>query len=88
MQETTPASALVIDASTFLTHWQGHRGLTRRVIAAFPEPELSRFSVGEMRPFSAIALELADIASVIEEMWPTTRSIIAARVTSTCARWA
>jgi len=76
MQETTtPASALVIDANTFLTHWQGHRGLTRRLIAAFPEPELSRFSVGGMRPFSAMALELSDIASagvrgIATREWP------------------
>ncbi len=63
MPSTTSAPAPVIDSHAFLTHWQGHRGLTRRVIAAFPEPELSRFSLGGMRPFSVMALELADIAS-------------------------
>jgi uncharacterized damage-inducible protein DinB len=74
-QTTTQAATLVIDATTFLTHWQGHRGLTRRLIAAFPEPELSQFSLGGMRPFSTMALELADIASagvrgIATREWP------------------
>jgi uncharacterized damage-inducible protein DinB len=38
-------------------HWQGHRRVTRRVIAAFPETELFEFSVGGMRTFSELALE-------------------------------
>jgi uncharacterized damage-inducible protein DinB len=72
---TTLTSTPLIDSQTFLTHWQGHRGLTRRLIAAFPEPELSTFSVGGMRPFSAMALELADIASagvrgIATREWP------------------
>lgn len=46
----------------FLAHWQGHRGLTRRVIAAFPEDQLFSFSIGGMRPFFAMAMEFCGMA--------------------------
>ena len=45
-----------------LAHWQGHRRLTRRVIDAFPEDKLFSFSVGGMRPFGALALEMITMA--------------------------
>lgn len=45
-----------------LAHWQGHRGLTRKTIEAFPEKELFSFSIGAMRPFSAMVMELLGIA--------------------------
>lgn len=54
-----------------LSHWQGHRRLTRRVIEAFPEDELFAFSVGGMRPFGQLAGELLGIAV------PMTREIAA-----------
>jgi uncharacterized damage-inducible protein DinB len=41
-----------------LEHWQGHRRVTRRVIDAFPEDKLFTFSIGGMRPFGVLALEL------------------------------
>lgn len=53
---STPASAITPEA--FLAHWQGHRRLTRRVIAAFPADEFSTLSIGGMRPFSALASEM------------------------------
>jgi len=53
---------LVVDSQMFLNHWQGHRRLTRRTLAAFPESALFTFSLGGMRPFSAMAFELIDIA--------------------------
>ena len=43
-------------------HWNGHRGLTRRVIEAFPEKELFSYSIGGMRPFSEMVMELVRIA--------------------------
>lgn len=45
-----------------LAHWQGHRRLTRRVIEAFPDDRLFTYSVGGMRPFGALALELLAMA--------------------------
>jgi len=38
-------------------HWQGHRGLTRKVIEAFPEEALFNHSVGGMRPFATLTME-------------------------------
>lgn len=57
-----PPPALVITPDELLRHWQGHRALTRRVIEAFPEPELFDFSVGGMRPFSVLAMEFIGMA--------------------------
>ena len=56
----TPASFITPDA--LLEHWQGHRRLTRRVIEAFPEDQLFRFSIGGMRTFGELAMELASMA--------------------------
>ena len=48
-----------ITPDALLEHWQGHRRLTRRVIEAFPEDQLFTFSVGGMRTFGELALEIA-----------------------------
>ncbi len=37
MSDTNHRPASSITAEGLLEHWQGHRRLTRRVIAAFPE---------------------------------------------------
>ena len=55
-------STLFISAEALLDHWQGHRRLTRRVIDAFPDDKLFTFSVGGMRPFGALALEMITMA--------------------------
>jgi uncharacterized damage-inducible protein DinB len=57
--ESTP----FITPDALLAHWQGHRRLTRRVIDAFPEDRLFRFSVGGMRPFGALAMEIITMAA-------------------------
>jgi uncharacterized damage-inducible protein DinB len=54
-----------LTAETLLDHWQGHRRLTRRMIEAFPEDKIHSFSVGGMRPFSALAMELLQIAAPV-----------------------
>src|ERR1700732_204314 len=51
-----------ITPDALLTHWQGHRRLTRRVIDAFPDDKLFGFSVGGMRPFGALAMEMVTMA--------------------------
>ena len=48
----------LITPAQLLEAWQGHRRLTRRVIEAFPEESLFKFSVGGMRPFSTLAMEM------------------------------
>ena len=45
-----------------LENWLGHRRLTRRVIAAFPEKDFTEFSIGGMRPFAKMVSELLGIA--------------------------
>jgi len=51
-----------ITPDALLVHWQGHRRLTRRVIDAFPDDKLFTFSVGGMRPFGVLTLELLTMA--------------------------
>ena len=58
-------------AQQFLASWQGHRALTRRAIDAFPEDKLFGYSIGGMRPFSALALECLGMAV------PTLKGVIA-----------
>src|SRR5690606_30145421 len=53
----------VITSDQLLAHWQGHRGLTRRMIEAFPEDQLFTFSIGGMRTFGDLALELLAMAA-------------------------
>lgn len=53
---------LVITPEALLKHWQGHRSLTRRVIESFPEDRLFEYSIGGMRPFSALAMEMIEMA--------------------------
>ncbi len=52
---------MFISPEAMLEHWQGHRRLTRRVIAAFPEDQLFTFSIGGMRTFGSLSLELLSI---------------------------
>ncbi len=67
---------VVISSNDLLTQWQGHRSLTRRVIEAFPEDKLFSYSVGGMRPFSELALEMIhmavpSVAGIITGEWKT-----------------
>ena len=63
MSTESHPSAVVITPEALLEHWQGHRRLTRRVIVAFPEDQLFMFSVGSMRPFGVLAMEMINMAA-------------------------
>jgi uncharacterized damage-inducible protein DinB len=63
MTSNTLSQATVIPAAALLEHWQGHRRLTRRVIEVFPEDELFRFSIGGLRPFASLAMEMVSMAA-------------------------
>jgi uncharacterized damage-inducible protein DinB len=70
--EVTP----FITPEALLAHWQGHRRVTRRVINAFPDDQLFRFSLGGMRPFGALAMEMITMAvpmvrGVVSGEWST-----------------
>lgn len=54
---TTTAIETVITPEELLRHWQGHRQLTRKTIAAFPEEKLFSYSIGGMRPFAEMVYE-------------------------------
>lgn len=56
---------IVITPEELLDHWQGHRRVTRRLIAAFPEKELFDYSIGGMRTFGQLATELLRMATPI-----------------------
>lgn len=58
---STPSTPF-ITPDAILSYWQGHRRLTRRVIDAFPDDKLFTFSVGGMRPFGGLAMELITMA--------------------------
>lgn len=62
--ESTTSTLLkqVITPSELLAHWQGHRGLTRRTIEAFPEEAFFNYSIGGMRTFADMVMELLGIA--------------------------
>lgn len=76
MPNATPANAVSSDA--LLAHWQGHRRLTRRVIEAFPDDKLFTYSIGGMRPFGAMALEIITmgppmVRGAVNGDWTTSR---------------
>lgn len=54
----TEITATIINPAELLEHWQGHRKLSRKVIEAFPEDQLYAFSIGGMRPFAQLAMEM------------------------------
>lgn len=62
--ESTTSTLLeqVITPSELLKHWQGHRGLARRTIEAFPEEAFFNYSIGGMRTFADMVMELLGIA--------------------------
>lgn len=56
---TNTATAAIVSPQDFLSHWLGHRALTRRVIEAFPEDQLFTFSAAPpMRSFGEMGGEL------------------------------
>jgi uncharacterized damage-inducible protein DinB len=63
-QESNIVAEGFTTTDAMLIHWQGHRKLTRKVIEAFPEDKLFTYSIGGMRPFSAMINELVSIATI------------------------
>ncbi|MEB2786174.1 DinB family protein [Algoriphagus persicinus] len=64
METTTSATtAQIINKDQLLTHWLGHRKLTRKVLEAFPEKELFEFNIGGMRTFANLIKEMLAMAA-------------------------
>src|SRR5215218_8289334 len=71
-------NALVITPDQLLAHWQGHRSLTRRMIDAFPENDLYNYSLGGMRTFAQLTMELIGMAAptlqgIVTGEWPSVK---------------
>ena len=64
MTTTSPLTeqTTVIIPEALLNHWMGHRGLTRRMIEAFPEDKLFNYSIGGMRTFSQLVQEFLSMS--------------------------
>ena len=56
--EASGSSGVFLSPQAFYEHWQGHRGLTRSVIEVFPDDKLFTFSIGGMRTFGVLAMEM------------------------------
>lgn len=52
----------IISSDELLKHWQEHRRLTRKTIVAFPEDKLFTHTIGGMRTFSDMVMELIHIS--------------------------
>lgn len=63
MSADTHSPGTFLSPADLLTHWQGHRRLTRRTIEAFPDDALFRHRVEPMRTFGEIAGELLAMAA-------------------------
>lgn len=61
-ENTSTKTAAVISPEELLAHWQGHRNLTRRLIEIYPDEAFFTHSIGGMRPFSELVMELLAIA--------------------------
>ncbi|PSL42702.1 putative damage-inducible protein DinB [Chitinophaga niastensis] len=74
------ATAVAMPPAALLEHWKGHRRLTRRVIEAFPEDQLFIYSIGGMRPFSAMAIEMLGLAKglqgIVTNDWQTINDLM------------
>lgn len=61
-QQMTEASNAIISSAQLLEHWQGQRRLTRKVIEAYPEDKFFDYTIGGMRPFAQLLMEVLDVA--------------------------
>jgi uncharacterized damage-inducible protein DinB len=88
----SPEPATFITPDALLSHWQAHRRLTRRVIEAFPDDKLFAFSVGGMRPFGQLALEMMTmgvpmVQGAVSGEWSTSGSRDARPKTDLLSLW-
>lgn len=62
MHTTLHKTPQLITSTELLAHWQGHRALTRRAIEVFPEEAFFTHTIGGMRTFADMVMELLGIA--------------------------
>ncbi len=82
------AETAVITPAQLLRQWQNHRNLTRRVIEAFPEKELYNYSLGGMRTFAELAMEIVGMAvpglkGIVTGNWENGQDVFSRKVPPT-----
>lgn len=75
-QRSQTMDTIVLTPEQLLVHWQGHRGLTRRLIEAYPEEHFFSYALGGMRTCSELIDEVLQMAAqsmqgVISGDWPS-----------------
>jgi uncharacterized damage-inducible protein DinB len=55
----------ILSLDKLLRYWEGHRRLTRRTIAAFPEGELFAYKVEPMRSFGEMVREVLEVEPIL-----------------------
>jgi uncharacterized damage-inducible protein DinB len=60
----------ILTPAALLEHWQGHRCLTRRVTAAFPEEHFASYHAPGMRTFAEL---MSEVLGLVE---PTLRNLL------------
>lgn len=63
IEQTTENITGFISLEDMLEHWQGHRRLSRRMIEAFPEEAFYNFSIGGMRTYAELTMEMMDLGA-------------------------
>jgi len=61
--EMTDKINAIVTPEELAAHWNGHRGLTRKLIEAFPEKEFFDYSIGGMRPAAQLIQEMMDVST-------------------------
>lgn len=74
--QLTESAQAVLSPDQLFAHWQGHRNLTRKTIVAFPEEALFNHSVGGMRTFAELVMEIIDLTGpgvegIVTGKWKT-----------------
>lgn len=77
---TSASAATALSMEQFFNHWMGHRNLTRKTIETYPEDQLFTFSVGGMRPFGELAIEILgmgvpSLKGVVSREWQKAEDI-------------
>ena len=63
-QPTPTMQPVVLSSEQLRAHWQAHRGLTRRLIEIYPDEHFFSYTLGGMRPCSALIEEVLNMADL------------------------
>lgn len=86
------AHAPILTSAGLLSHWQGHRRLTRRTIEAYPADQFNSFSIGGMRTMGALVQEMLSmpiptLVGITTNKWEISFDSSASTKEELLARW-